>query len=186
MRRKIIAVTGGIGAGKSVVCSTLAVMGFPIYDCDSRAKQIMDADSGIKEQLIMRVTPCALDASGNIDRKAVSNVVFNDSEKLKELNSIVHGAVREDILKWANKIRGMAFIETAILYQSGIDKMVEEVWEVTAPLDVKVVRVCKRNCISEDEVLTRINSQNITIEKPHKNNTILINDDSHSLLLQIS
>lgn len=185
-RNKIIAVTGGIGVGKSVICRILTDMGYPVYDCDSKAKQIMDADSVIKDLLIQHISPVAVDGEGNIDRKAISQIVFSNPEKLKTLNSIVHGAVREDIARWIENNHGILFIETAILYQSGIDRMVDEVWEVTAPVEMKVARVCNRNCVSEQEVLRRINSQNVPIETPHPNTKIIANDDKHSLLLQIS
>ncbi len=183
---KIIAVTGGIGAGKSVVCSILTVLGYQVYDCDSRARQIMDTDSEIKEKLIQQISPMAVDVAGNIDRKAISKVVFSDPEKLKKLNSIVHGRVREDIICWSENVHGTSFIETAILYQSGIDKIVDEVWEITSPIEVKISRVCKRNGVAEEEVLSRINSQNIIVDTPHQNTKIIYNDDRQSLLLQIS
>ncbi len=183
---KVVAISGGIGSGKSVVCRILTALGFPVYDCDSRAKMLMDNSNTIKESLKSRITPNAVDVCGNIDRKSIASVVFKDSEKLSELNSIVHGAVRDDIICWLKKLSGLTtFIETAILYQSGIDKLVDEVWEVTAPIDVRIARVCLRNNISKEEVEHRIKAQDISVDMPHENSKIILNDNRHSLLLQI-
>lgn len=183
---KVIAVTGGIGAGKSMVCRILSILGYPVYDCDSNARHIMENDVQIKNHLREEISFSAVDSSGCIDRKAISRIVFNNHEKLKKLNAIVHGAVLNDIEKWIGMHKGSVFIETAILYQSGIDRIVDEVWEILAPIETRISRVCLRNNLSEEEVMERINSQIMTGIKPHKNIKTIINDNKHSLLLQIS
>lgn len=184
--RKVVGITGGIGAGKSMVCNILSLLGYPVYDCDSRAKLIMDEDISIKKALVHHVTPDAVDSHGNIDRKAISEVVFKNHIKLKELNSIVHGAVREDIKKWLENNDGISFVETAILYESGVDKMVDEVWEVTAPDDVRIERVCRRNNLSIEDVISRIESQKNSAYVRHEKIKLIVNDYHHSLLLQIN
>lgn len=183
---KVIAVTGGIGAGKSVICKILLTLGYSIYDCDTRAKHLMDADPKIKDKLREFISPNAVDADGNIDRKEISRIVFSDSSKLEMLNSIVHGEVRNDICRWSKDTAGLSFVETAIVYQSGIDKMVDEIWEVTAPVDVRIQRVCLRNHISPEEVSKRIASQNVDIEWPHPQTRIIINDNRASVLKQVA
>lgn len=185
-KNKIIAVTGGIGAGKSVVCKILSALGYPIYDCDTRAKQLMDTDVTIKEKLKELISPSSVNDNGDIDRKEISKIVFSDSSKLEILNSIVHGEVRNDIYQWTRNTKGLSFIETAIVYQSGIDKIVDEIWEVTAPVDIRVQRVCLRNHISPEEVSKRIESQTISIKNPHPRTRIIINDNLASVLKQIT
>ena len=183
---KIIAVTGGIGAGKSVICKILLASGYSVYDCDTRARQLMDTDAKIKEKLKELISPFAVDSNGNIDRIVISGIVFNDSTKLEILNSIVHGEVRNDICRWRKHTNGLSFIETAIAYQSGIDKMVDEIWEVTAPVDVRIQRVCLRNHMSPEEVSKRIASQNVDIGWPHPNTRIIVNDNHASVLKQVA
>lgn len=185
-KNKIIAVTGGIGAGKSVVCKILSALGYPIYDCDTRAKQLMDTDVTIKEKLKELISPSSVNDNGDIDRKEISKIVFSDSSKLEILNSIVHGEVRNDIYQWTRNTKGLSFIETAIVYQSGIDKIVDEIWEVTAPVDIRVQRVCLRNHLSPEEVSKRIESQTISIKNPHPRTRIIINDNLASVLKQIT
>lgn len=185
-RSRVIAVTGGIGSGKSVVCRVLSAIGHEVYDCDSQAKRLMDESPEIKAALQRRIHPDVV-TDGIIDRRLLSSIVFNDSDKLAMLNSIVHAAVRSDIAHWidSHEGEGMLFIETAILYQSGLDKMVDEVWEVTAPDSVRIERVMRRNGLAESEVRARIDSQAFEPAEPHKVVRAIVNDGCQSLLEQI-
>lgn len=183
----LIAVTGGIGSGKSVVCNVLRALGYPVYDCDSQAKRLMDADPEIKRRIALEVTPQAITAAGDIDRKALAAAVFNDSEKLSKLNAITHAAVRADIRSWVKRQQpGPIFVETAILYQSGLDREVEAVWEVSAPIDIRIARVQKRSGLTADEVRARIASQSYEPEAVHPRTHPIINDGRVSLLQQIA
>ena len=162
MSSKLIAITGGIGCGKSVVSKIITLLGYQVYDCDSRAKRIMDSDEKIKNKISERVCAAAITPDGQIDRKALSDVVFSDNEKLNELNQIVHGAVRVDLAQWvrANSCYGKPlFVETAILRESGLDKMVERVIVVTAPAEIRIRRVMSRNSCLREDVVKRIESQ---------------------------
>ena len=187
-RKRHIAISGGIGSGKSVVCRILTAMGMPVYDCDCRAKNLMDSSLAIKNRIASEICREAIDADGNIDRAALANKVFNDRCALSALNSIVHQAVKDDYLSWRNDeaFPDCVFIETARLYQSGIDQLVDEVWEVTAPVDVRVRRVMSRNNITEAEVLKRIKSQDSYIpESMHGCVRKIINDGTVPVLPQI-
>lgn len=182
---RLIAITGGIGAGKSVVSRILSTMGYAVYDTDSHARRIMDCSTALKDELVRHFGDRVL-VNGCIDRPYLASVVFNDSEKLKTLNSLVHSAVIEDLLRWRDGLNcSIAFVETAILYQSGLDKHVDSVWEVTTPEDVRIARVMRRNGITRDEVKARIASQYHRPEHPHPKVTQLVNDDSTPLLPQI-
>ena len=85
-RLPLIAITGGIGAGKSVVSNVLRVMGYEVFDCDSEAKIIMDSDVEIKHRLITEISPLSVSSDGIIDRRHISSVVFSDKSKLEQLN----------------------------------------------------------------------------------------------------
>lgn len=181
----LIAITGGIGSGKSVVSRIVAMMGYDVYDCDSRAKRLMDTDDVIKARLQQEIHPqCVLD--GCIDRKRLAEIVFSDADRLEKLNAIVHSAVRDDLRKWARLQGKVSFVETAILYQSELDRMVDYVWEVEAPLDLRISRVMERNSVSREEVLARISAQDSFIPSRHHPLVILIiNDGMMPLLPQI-
>lgn len=157
---KTVAITGGIGAGKSVVCRIVRSMGFKVYDCDSEARLLMNGDEDIKRRIVSEVCADAIDPDGNICRRRLSQCVFSDHNKLLKLNEIVHGAVRMHFTCWVNAHRdALRFVETAILRESGFDSLVDEVWEVTAPHNTRIERVMKRSNLSAPDVESRINSQ---------------------------
>ena len=185
----LIAVTGGIGSGKSVVCRILGAKGYNVYDCDSRARRLMESDPGIKERLCTEITPAAVTPDGLLARKAIADVVFDSPEKLARLNAIVHGAVLSDIVRWygVHAREGLPlFVETAILYQSGLDRMVTEVWEVTAPDEVRIRRAVLRDSAPAEAIEARIRSQRVQPEHPHENVHLIVNDDVTPVLLAVN
>lgn len=158
----LIAITGGIGSGKSVVSQILRILGYPVYDCDSRARTIMDSDCGIHRRLCEQIHPQAV-VGGIVDRQLISSIVFNDTEALTRLNTIVHGAVTADLMTWsaAESTSGhpLQFVETAIPVQSGLCHRVDAIWQVTAPESLRIVRVQRRSGLSPDQIRARIEAQ---------------------------
>ena len=190
MKNHIIAVTGGIGSGKSVICQILKNYGYQIYNCDIKAKTLMDNSISIKSALSNELSPTVINNDGSINRKILSDIVFNDKDKLNILNKIVHFYVKEDIIQWikentSNLPPSKLFIETAILYQSGIDKIVDEVWEITASEETRINRVIKRNGLSRTEVISRIKSQAFIPSKIHPKTKTIINDSNKPILPQL-
>ncbi len=182
----LIAIAGGIGCGKSVISRILTAMGYKVYDCDIRAKQLMDNSETIKSAIESEIHPAAITSSREIDRKFLASIVFNDRDKLLTLNSIVHAAVKKDLAEW--RCRNSAtplWVESAIIYESGISEIVDEVWEVIAPIDLRIERVVKRNAISPEEVKQRIDSQAVPISNPHKRVFTILNDGVQPVLPQI-
>ena len=186
MKARLTAITGGIGAGKSVVSRILIAMGYEVYDSDSRAKRLMDSSDEIKQQIADTFGRATISADGQINRPLLSSIVFSDPGALARLNTIVHGAVLDDIARWqSSSPRDRLFVETAILYQSGMDKMVDDVWEVIASESIRVARIVARNNISPDEAMKRIDSQRITIASPHPLTYPIDNSGTVPLLPQI-
>ncbi|MDE6378073.1 MAG: dephospho-CoA kinase [Duncaniella sp.] len=181
----LIAVTGGIGSGKSVVSRALRAMGYEVYDCDSEARRLMDSSYVIKGEIAARIGPECV-KNGCIDRQELSRIVFADSEMLSVLNGIVHGAVRADLDQWHGSRAGLRFVETAILYQSGLDAMVDAVIEVTAPRSLRLERVMKRSNLTAAQAQARIDAQDGYVPPcPHPDVRILINDGVHPVLPQL-
>lgn len=184
----IVAITGGIGSGKSVVSRIVAVMGMMVYDCDSRAKRLMDTSDEIKKRIASEISEGCITDDNRIDRSRLSKCVFNDAAALTTLNMIVHGAVREDFRLWCcrHAAEHVLFVETAILYQSGMDSMVDEVWEVTASEQVRIARVMERNNLSASEVKARIMSQDAYVPvRKHPRVVHIDNNGDVALLPQI-
>lgn len=184
---RLTAITGGIGAGKSVVSRVLRAMGYDVFDCDSEAKIIMDSDDEIKRRLHNEISPQAVRPDGTIDRGHISSIVFSDPQKLTALNAIVHEAVRHRISEWQKEshLADRLFVETAILYQSGLDSMVDDVWEVVAPEEIRILRVMERNNCDRQAVIERILSQTFLPAVPHPAVHIIDNDGFTPVLPQI-
>lgn len=162
--KKRIAIIGGIGSGKSVVSQILRVMGFPVYDCDAEAKRLMDNSQKIKSRIVDAFGEESL-LNGQLNRPYLATMVFGYPENLKKLNGIVHPEVHADFEQWVAECNADAvFVETAILFESGMDAFVDEIWLVDAPEDIRVARVVKRNGLPVEQVQARIRSQKIIAE----------------------
>ena len=185
MERRTIAVTGGIGAGKSMVSTVLRIAGYSVYDCDQRAKELMNTSVSIKKALQERFGN-DIYIDGILNRSSLSDIIFNDNDALVFVNNVVHPTVRTDILRWINQQQRMpVFIETAILKEGGLDSMVDEVWNVTAPLETRITRVMRRNSTTREKVIERIATQQVHVEVAGKLVIEIINDDTTALLPQI-
>lgn len=187
MSSVLVAVAGGIGAGKSVVSRILRVMGYGVYDCDSHAKAIMDTDKAIHARLVETIHPqCVVD--GIIDRSLISKIVFSDSAALASLNSIVHAAVKADLSAWrqSREQHGerLMFVESAILRSSGLIDIVDDIWEVTAPLDVRIERVGRRSGLTEAQIRGRIAAQ-ASENLDDVSHSEIVNAPSRAILPQI-
>lgn len=184
--KRIIAVAGGIGSGKSVVSTILRIIGFNVYDCDSEAKKLMNTSVAIKSDLIEAFGTESVNEDGTINAKHLSSVVFKDKSALNRINSIVHPRVKEDILSKLQSGKGdVMFIETAILMQSNLIDIISGAWIVTAPEGVRVERVMKRNGMSREDVLKRIEAQKGQDYTSLKNIEEIINDGITAVLPQV-
>lgn len=184
---RLIAIAGGIGSGKSIVSQILRVMRFKVYDCDKEARALMDRDEEMKSRIERMIAADVILADRTIDRRRLAEIVFADEMMLATLNGIVHEAVREDIMRWkqANVGERLLWVESAIIYESGIDRMVDEVWEVTAPVDLRIERVMARNSMSRDQVMERIEAQSRTDFEPHRCVKTIVNDGIAPVLPQV-
>lgn len=161
MADKIIAVTGGIGSGKSYVCCTIRDMGFTVIDTDSLARSIMDGSDEIKRRIVAEIHPEAVDCHGNIDRRLLAAEVFGNEDKLQCLNSIVHSCVRDSIRALAGREKGMLFVETAVFFPSGLNEMVDAEWRVVCPEEIRIERTMRRSKLSRSQVISRIEAQRL-------------------------
>lgn len=163
MKPKLIGITGGIGAGKSVVSRILRTKGYQVYDCDIRAREIMNNDEGLRADLRDIFGEEAFKNSGEICREFISSKVFNDAELLTRLNNCVHRSVRENLKDWrerkGNERNYLLFVESAILKTSGLLKECDAIISVEADKNLRVRRVMNRNGLSEEGVLKRIEAQ---------------------------
>jgi dephospho-CoA kinase len=185
---RLIAITGGIGSGKSVVSRLVKVMGYEVYDCDSRAKALMTEDAMVRQQLTDTFGEDTYLADGSLNRAHLSAAAFSDPNALTRLNAIVHPATATDMICWADEQADvgatMAFVETALLRTAGLDRVVDEVWHVTAPDQVRIDRVIARSGLTAEQVKERMAAQRDE-DAVADGEQILVNDNVTALLPQV-
>lgn len=182
---KIIAITGGIGSGKSVVCKTLKASGFAVYDSDERAKYITATSSEVKYKL-QSLLGRSIYLNGSLNKKMLADFLFASAENTKIINSIIHPAVKDDFKEWClQQDSEFVFMESAILFESGFDKLADEIWCVTASEEVRVDRVMARNGMRAEEVRSRIKSQMSDREREKLSDYIIDNNGERSVLKQL-
>ena len=135
----MIGITGGIGSGKSTIAKALRQRGFSVYDCDAEAKRIIVEDEVVRKAIVGLLGGKAY-VDGRYNTAYVAQRVFEDANVREQLNAIVHPAVEQDI-----KSKQPDFVESAILYESGLDKLCEKVIVVDAPEEVRLARTLNRN-----------------------------------------
>jgi len=180
-----VGLTGGIGSGKSIVAQFLEVLQIPVYYADTRAKLLMNSNLELVKQ-IKKVFGNDVYDHGQLNRAYLAQKVFNDKNLLTKLNQLVHPCVKNDFESWCSKNvnSGLVVQEAAILFENGSYKNFDHMVLVTAPLARRIDRVMKRDGVSYDQVYERINNQWDDIEKIKLANTVIINDDNHSLIDQ--
>lgn len=162
---KLVGITGGIGSGKSKVMQYIASLGYPIYFSDEAGKRVMQQAEVI--QKVQSIFTENVIVDGSLDRKKIGSIVFNDTEKLKQLNAIVHPAVANDFKDFvaSNKEADFIFYESAILIESNNYKGFDFIVLITAPIEVRIQRVMERDHITREQVLERMKNQMSDDEK---------------------
>lgn len=190
--QRVIGLTGGIGSGKSYLAQELAKRGFAVYDCDRAAKRIIAEDKDVQAAIIRLLGEEAFiyhQSSIIYNTEYVAKRVFADPKLLNELNKIVHPAVKEDILSRTHSLTP-SFIESAILFESGLDQLCDKIVVVTAPEEVRIARTIARDYNHEatpeniNKVRARIRAQKeipASTEVPQGKILTIVNDDTSVL-----
>ena len=154
-----VAVCGGIGSGKSTICRMFAERGAALYDSDSRAKALMTESAELREALVAEFgEECYAD--GVLNRQYLASQVFGSAEQLARLNAIVHPAVKADFLQWAEDQEGdYCILESAILFESGFDAVVDKTVAVLAPLPLRIERAMQRDGATREQIEARVKAQ---------------------------
>ena len=193
----IIGITGGIGSGKSTIARALAARGYAVYDCDREAKRIIAENKDVQQQIIALLGPEAF-VNGVYNTSYVAQRVFAEPELLERLNQIVHPAVKADIIRHS-PLSGSAasplinppflFLESAILYESGLDSLCDKIFVIEAPEDIRIARTIARDYHGDaspeniNKVRARIRAQQSSsrIHGGTERGFILLNDGRKSI-----
>jgi len=183
---KVLGITGGIGSGKSVVAQLLEMSNIPVYGSDREAKRIMDSSPLIREKLSNQFGG-KLYEQETLNRPLLASLIFDNPSRLAYVNSVVHPEVYNDFLLWKEKQTGKLWVgmESAILFESGFNQAVDFCVNVSAPVEIRIQRVQKRNGLKREAILERIHNQMTEEERNRLAHYIIVNDDRQSVLFQV-
>jgi dephospho-CoA kinase len=186
VKPKIIGLTGGIGSGKTTVANYFQSKGVPVYISDIEAKKVMAFPEIISQ--IAAVFGCEIVGENNsLDRDKLAAIVFNNPDKLKQLNAIVHPAVKKHFDQWVVNNNNFPYLvkEAAILFESGSYKDCDTIITVTAPIETRIARVLERDNTTREKVLQRIKNQLSDEERIAKSHYIITNEDLEQTKIQM-
>lgn len=180
-----IGITGRIGSGKSVVAQLMSVHGIPVYIADDESKKLTNTSPVIRERLIHLFGPDIYTPEG-LNKPALAKVIFGNKDLLLQVNQIIHPEVNKHFLTWSEhqQQHGCA-IESAILFESGFNKIVDVSLMVYAPLEIRIQRALQRDHSTEEALRKRIESQVSDEEKKLWADYIITNDGKQPLLPQV-
>lgn len=178
----LTAITGGIGSGKSYVCRILESRGISVYDCDSAAKRLMRTSEKLQQELRQLVGQDVYTSDGQLQKSVLSDFLLTSEANKQALNDVIHPAVAEDFLS-----SGMTWLESAILFESGFDRRVsfDHVVCVSAPRDVRIQRIMRRDNITAEKAAEWIDTQMAQEEVERRSHFVIVNDGKSDIKQQI-
>jgi dephospho-CoA kinase len=183
---KRIGITGGIGSGKSIVCKVFELLGVPIFYADIEAKKIYD-DEYVKTLLINKYGHEIYLPDGKLNREKLSKIIFSNQDELKYINSLIHPLVAKAYSEWCERHKNFPYTlkEAAILFESSSYKELDKVITVSAPLELRINRVIKRDNLTRIQILERIKHQWEEDKRIKYADFVIYNDDEHLVIPQI-
>lgn len=182
----IIGVTGGIGSGKSYICRIISSLGFPAYNCDAEAKKLMNTNKHIINSLKQLIGENSYDSEGNLNKPIIAQFLFANEENAHKINSVVHPVVKEDFRSWASAQNAdLIFMESAILFESGFNDVVDNVITITAPPETRIERTIRRDNTTREQVIARMNQQMQDEERVRLSDYIICNNTNDNVEQQI-
>ncbi|MBS1495491.1 MAG: dephospho-CoA kinase [Bacteroidetes bacterium] len=180
-----IGLTGGIGSGKTTVAKIFEVLSVPVYYADDAAKKLMNTDENLRQKIKQHFGEDAYNTRG-LNRQYLSEIVFNNPEKLALLNSIVHPATIADAAKWIQQQTSPYIIkEAALLFESDAYKQLDFVIGVSAPEALRIQRTIARDGISKEAVMARMSKQMPEKDKMDRCEYRILNDEENLLIPQV-
>ncbi len=180
-----IGLTGGIGTGKTTVANIFKVLGIPVFDADTVAKQLMENDLQLREQLIAQFGPTCFQ-EGKLNRAYLASIVFKDPYQLAVLNAMVHPLSLQAAEDWM-KLQSAPYVikEAALIFEAGAAAGLDLIIGVTAPTALRIQRVMHRDGISREAVLERMDKQIDESIKMRLCDFVIQNDNQHLLITQV-
>lgn len=180
-----VGITGGIGSGKSVVAELMQVMGIPVYNADNKSKKILETNPRIQDKL-KKLLGDDIFRDGILNKPLMASLIFNNPELLSHTNSIIHPAVLQDFEAWSNtQTSAIVACESALVFESGINRLLNSVITVSAPLELRIKRATSRDNADENQIRNRIKNQMPEEEKAKRSDFVLVNDGEKAIIPQL-
>jgi dephospho-CoA kinase len=184
----LVGVTGGIGSGKSLVCSCFERAGRTVLKADAIAQVLADTDQVVRGQIVKLLGPEAYTSHGPLDRPFVAGKVFSDFALLRKLNAILHPPTIQTIETTAAALpeaqrRPYVIVEAALIFESGMDEMLDKVIVVDAAESIRIDRVMARDGVDRDAVLRRIAAQ-LPADVKVANGDFIIRNEENAVSLE--
>jgi len=183
-----VGISGGIGSGKTIICTIFQILGISVYNSDLKAKKIMETNQEVRKEIINLLGKESYLNNLTLNRKFIAQKVFNQKELLSKLNEIVHPAVRQDAEIWSKNIpqeNGYYLRESAILFETGIYKQLHINILVVAPEKLRIQRIKNRDGLSGEDITLRMKNQWSDEQKLKLTDFVIINDGKNFLIPQI-
>lgn len=183
-----IGITGGIGSGKSLVCQIFKALGVWVYDADSRAKEVMTTDGILVSQIKKEFGVLSYRESGVLNREYLADAVFNNPEKLRALNELVHPRVKLDYEQWFSQHQSEPYVmkEAALMFEAKSNQLLDKIVVVSAPEALRIKRVLLRDAHrNEEQIKDIIHNQLAEQEKLKRADHIIVNDESQLVIPQV-
>ena len=171
----VLGITGGIGSGKTTVCDMFSSIGVPVYNADIEAKKIMELSEDVKSKICLKFGDKAY-VGGNLNKNFISEKIFKDKSLLKEINNIVHPEVYLHFTEWQSSQKSLYVVkEVAILFELKTENQFNFILTVTAPEEIRIQRIIKRDGKSKELVRSIIDNQLKDSEKIRKSDFVIVN-----------
>jgi dephospho-CoA kinase len=182
-----VGITGGIGSGKTTITRIFSLLGIPIYDADKKAKQLMTDHLEVRNQVIELLGIESYTDDGQLNRSFIGQKIFNNTSLRNQLDAIVHPAVHRDFHRWAEAQTESQYVidEAALIFESGGFQHLDKIILVTAPVELRINRVMKRNSVKKEAVLNRMNAQWKDEKKLPLSDFVIVNDGRSPLIRQV-
>lgn len=179
-----VGITGGIGSGKTTVCKIFEILGIPVYYADDRAKWLMANDPSLKASIQTTFGPESYSAIGELNRQYLAEKVFSNPEAVSKINALVHPCVGKDFESWIDR-QTFPYVlkEAALIFESGGDKKLDGVINVSSPLKVRVARVLLRDPHRSEEQINHIIDQQMPDEEKNDLADYVIKNTENKMLI---
>ncbi len=181
-----VGITGGIGSGKTYVCKIISSLGYPIYDCDTRAKELMSSNKALISSIKHLIGTDSYNNDGSINKEVIAGFLFANKANADKMNQLVHPAVKNDFLQWASEQQSeIVFMESAILFESKFNDVVDHTVAIYAPAEIRLKRAIQRDNTTKEKIESRMRQQLTEQETSSLSDFQIINDGKANVHEQV-